>query len=228
MTDDAGWAAARRDMSFRLPDSPAGIRDEIGMTEADVDALRCALRAGGPAEAASLVRDEWVSPFVIAGTPAECKSELAGLSTRPRLRRGSGSAARPARRARSSRGDEGSHRHLGTPRIAPPAPGQPPLLAVADHLEGAHRGVSLPSSHGSVDLFDALFRDRLPGVHRLPADHGVHPARVVGLEPDLLADETVAGFQETAPVPLFFAQPAQPFARRDLESEKLDNHRRPQ
>ena len=79
VTDDTGWDAARRDMSFRLPDSPADIHDLIGMTDSDVAMLRAALRAGGPDKAASLVRDEWVTPFVIAGTPSECKAELAEL-----------------------------------------------------------------------------------------------------------------------------------------------------
>lgn len=74
--DEEGWRKARRDMSFRLPDSPAEIRSAVGMTAADVEALRAELARGGPDAAAGLVRDEWAAPFVIAGSPAQCRSEL--------------------------------------------------------------------------------------------------------------------------------------------------------
>ncbi len=77
--DEDGWRKARRDMSFRLPDSPAEVRSAVGMTAADVEALRAELARGGPDAAAGLVRDEWAAPFVISGSPAQCRSELLGL-----------------------------------------------------------------------------------------------------------------------------------------------------
>ena len=77
--DDAGWEAARRDMSFRLPDSPPEVHRLIGITQGELSELRAALRRGGPDAAAGLVRDEWVAPFVIAGSAAECRAELGSL-----------------------------------------------------------------------------------------------------------------------------------------------------
>lgn len=77
--DDTDWEAARRDMSFRLPDSPPDVHEAIGITPDEVAALRSALIKGGPTAAAPLVRDEWVTPFVIAGSSQECRAELRDL-----------------------------------------------------------------------------------------------------------------------------------------------------
>lgn len=77
--DETDWELARRDMSFRLPDSPADVHKAIGITEAEVSELRAALSRGGPVYAAPLVRDEWVTPFVIAGSVQQCQAELRGL-----------------------------------------------------------------------------------------------------------------------------------------------------
>jgi 5,10-methylenetetrahydromethanopterin reductase len=79
ITDD-DFEMARRDLTFRLPDSPADVRDRLGIGPNDVAALRGALAEGGPAAAAHLVRDSWVTPFVIAGSRHECARELAGLA----------------------------------------------------------------------------------------------------------------------------------------------------
>ncbi len=79
VTDD-DFEAARRDLTFRLPDSPPDVHERLGIGPADVDALRAALAEGGPSAAAHLVRDSWVAPFVIAGTRDECGRELAELA----------------------------------------------------------------------------------------------------------------------------------------------------
>ena len=76
VTTDAELETARDQMSFRLVDSPADIRDRIGLSPADVESLRAELGAGGPGGAGRLVVDEWVLPFVISGTLAECRAEL--------------------------------------------------------------------------------------------------------------------------------------------------------
>ena len=81
VTDDAGWEKARRASSFRLVDSQPDVRRLIGLGDSDLEALRSAVASGGPAEAAHLVRDEWIAPFVIAGSPGECRRELQELAT---------------------------------------------------------------------------------------------------------------------------------------------------
>ncbi len=82
VVDDEGFEAARRDLTFRLPDSPPHIHEHLGITPGDVAALRAALVSGGPPEAAHLIRDEWVTPFVIAGTRPQCAIELSQLAER--------------------------------------------------------------------------------------------------------------------------------------------------
>lgn len=85
VVDDAGFEAARRDLTFRLPDTPRAVHERLGLTTGDADALRAALMAGGPPAAASLVRDDWVTPFVIAGSRADCANELGALARANRL-----------------------------------------------------------------------------------------------------------------------------------------------
>ncbi len=78
-TTDRHLQDARAHLTFRLVDSPPEVKERLGLGETEVDELRSALAAGGPPGAAHLVREEWVHPFVVAGTPAECAAELATL-----------------------------------------------------------------------------------------------------------------------------------------------------
>ena len=78
-TTDAQVEDARAQLTFRLVDSPAEVKELIGMTEADSDAIRQALGEGGPHKAAQHVRQDWVEAFVIAGTPGECAAELSTI-----------------------------------------------------------------------------------------------------------------------------------------------------
>lgn len=79
---DAEREAARAQLTFRLVDSPPDVKSMLGMTEADTDALRRALAAGGPSAAAVHVRPEWLPHFVITGTFDECAAELHALIAR--------------------------------------------------------------------------------------------------------------------------------------------------
>ncbi len=78
-TTDRDLEAAKSHLTFRLVDSPQPVKEMLGVSPADVAALRAALGEGGPRGAAHLVREEWLHPFVIVGTPAQCRSELAAL-----------------------------------------------------------------------------------------------------------------------------------------------------
>lgn len=79
ITDDAELEESRRQLSFRLLDSPARVQQMIGMTSTDAAAIREALAAGGPTEAAPLVKEEWVPHFCIVGSPSEATAELQTL-----------------------------------------------------------------------------------------------------------------------------------------------------
>ena len=75
VTDDASMQCARANMTYRLVDSPAHVRDAIGMSPEDARGVSDAL-ADGLESAARGLRDEWILPFVIAGTAAQCAEEL--------------------------------------------------------------------------------------------------------------------------------------------------------
>ena len=78
-TTERARQAARAGLTFRLVDSPADVKDRIGLDPDTEAAIRQGLADGGPAAAARLVRDEWVDAFVISGTADECRSELTEL-----------------------------------------------------------------------------------------------------------------------------------------------------
>ncbi|MCC6147323.1 MAG: LLM class flavin-dependent oxidoreductase [Anaerolineaceae bacterium] len=72
----------RPHMTYRLVDSPQEVKDVIGMTPDDVAAVASTMGAKGLVEAGKLIKDEWIAPFVIMGTEAECARELSDLMSR--------------------------------------------------------------------------------------------------------------------------------------------------
>jgi len=76
---DADLERVRRHMTYRLADSPPAVKEAIGLSEADAYALREAM-VDGLDVAARLVRDEWVLPFVIHGSSAECAARILEIS----------------------------------------------------------------------------------------------------------------------------------------------------
>jgi alkanesulfonate monooxygenase SsuD/methylene tetrahydromethanopterin reductase-like flavin-dependent oxidoreductase (luciferase family) len=68
-------------MTYRLIDSPPHVKERLGITPDDVEKIRRAMPDGLYA-AAEFVKEEWVHPFVIAGSPSECAEELATLMER--------------------------------------------------------------------------------------------------------------------------------------------------
>jgi len=75
---DGDLEAVRPHMTYRLCDSPTDIREQIGMTDEDVERIRSAM-ADGLHVAAQYVSDDWVLPFVIHGTEDECRAQLTEL-----------------------------------------------------------------------------------------------------------------------------------------------------
>lgn len=78
ITNDEAMAQTKPHMTYRLVDSPPEVKETLGITDADVQRIRSAM-AGGLHAAAEHVRDEWVLPFVIAGSVDECAAEIASL-----------------------------------------------------------------------------------------------------------------------------------------------------
>ncbi len=79
VADDESMACAKLNMTYRLVDSPPEVQAAIGLSPSHAAAIRAAM-AGGLAAASELVRDEWVLPFVVAGTPERCGAELQALA----------------------------------------------------------------------------------------------------------------------------------------------------
>lgn len=78
ITNPARIEEVRPHMTYRLVDSPPEVKEMLGMTQADTDAIRAAMHDGLEA-AAKLIPDEWVDPFIIRGTVDECATELTSI-----------------------------------------------------------------------------------------------------------------------------------------------------
>lgn len=81
VTDDEALEAVRPHMTYRLVDAPPPVKERLGLTDADTERIRSAM-AGGLHAAAEHVPDEWVLPFVVSGTTAECATALGDLAER--------------------------------------------------------------------------------------------------------------------------------------------------
>ncbi len=79
ITSDTTLDEVRPHMSYRLVATPPEVRQKIGLTEADAEAIRQTMATGGLEAAGKLVKEEWVRPFVIIGTVDECAAELKQL-----------------------------------------------------------------------------------------------------------------------------------------------------
>ena len=66
----------RSQLTFRLVDSPSSVRDALGLTNDQRDAIRSALADGGPPSAAHLVDEEWLGMFGIVGDVEECRAAV--------------------------------------------------------------------------------------------------------------------------------------------------------
>lgn len=71
----------RPHMTYRLVDSPPAVKESLGITADHTEAIREAM-AHGLEEAAKLIPDRWVEPFVIMGSIDECAAELRDLARR--------------------------------------------------------------------------------------------------------------------------------------------------
>jgi len=59
-----------------------GSLKRLGVSAADIEAMRQAMLAGGFAAVGRLIKDEWVRPFVLMGSVSECAAELRELVAR--------------------------------------------------------------------------------------------------------------------------------------------------
>ncbi|MCP5027544.1 MAG: LLM class flavin-dependent oxidoreductase [Actinomycetia bacterium] len=81
ITDEGSLEATKPHMTYRLVDSPEAVKEAIGLSPGDTERIRNAM-ADGLHAAGAHVRDEWVHPFVISGSPEACAAELADLVDR--------------------------------------------------------------------------------------------------------------------------------------------------
>ena len=81
VTDDDTLDMVRPHMTYRLVDSQPEVRERIGLGETDRLAIRDAMTDGLEA-AGRLVKDEWVLPFVIAGSASACAEQIRELHDR--------------------------------------------------------------------------------------------------------------------------------------------------
>lgn len=80
ITDRQRLDRIRPHMTYRLVDSPQAVKDQLGITPRHVAEIREAM-SGGLHAAAHLIPDRWIEPFVILGTPDDCASRIASITT---------------------------------------------------------------------------------------------------------------------------------------------------
>ena len=78
LTDGESLDEVRPHMTYRLVDSPPMVRRLLGLTDDDIGRIRSAM-AHGLQTAAQEVRDEWVLPFIVHGSTARCRTQIATL-----------------------------------------------------------------------------------------------------------------------------------------------------
>ncbi|MXW95794.1 MAG: LLM class flavin-dependent oxidoreductase [Acidimicrobiaceae bacterium] len=70
---------------YAIMDSPPRVLKNLGLNDAEIAGLKHAFTEGGPEAVGQLVTDELVASYQIAGTPAECRSQLEHLIGAHRL-----------------------------------------------------------------------------------------------------------------------------------------------
>jgi 5,10-methylenetetrahydromethanopterin reductase len=80
VTDAARLDEIRPHMTYRIVDSPPSVKAEMGVTDADIAAITDAMGEDLGA-AAALIPDEWIEPFVLAGSGERCADELEAIMT---------------------------------------------------------------------------------------------------------------------------------------------------
>ena len=76
---DADLEQTKLHMTYRLADSPPEVRAAIGLGDDRAAAIREASASEGLEAAARLLKDDWVLPFVVHGTPAGCAARIVEL-----------------------------------------------------------------------------------------------------------------------------------------------------
>ncbi|MDX1686674.1 MAG: LLM class flavin-dependent oxidoreductase [Candidatus Promineifilaceae bacterium] len=84
-TNEEALEAVRPHMTYRLVDAPPKAKALLGITDAETEEIRSAMIRDGIHEAARLVRDEWIRPFIVMGSVDQCAAELGELMRRYRI-----------------------------------------------------------------------------------------------------------------------------------------------
>jgi 5,10-methylenetetrahydromethanopterin reductase len=81
VTDEDDLEFLRPHMTYRLVDTPAHVKQAIGLSDDDAARIRDAM-ADGLDAAAEHVRDVWILPFVIHGSRADCRAAVENMVDR--------------------------------------------------------------------------------------------------------------------------------------------------
>lgn len=72
----------RAQLTFRLVDSPPVVREALGISDDQRDALRSALADGGLQSAALLLQEEWLDSFGVVGDTETCRHTIGEIASR--------------------------------------------------------------------------------------------------------------------------------------------------
>ena len=81
-TDDRMLEKYRPYLTFAIVDSPLEVKEMIGISPAEVEVIRQTMFRDGLVEAGKLLKEAWLKPFVLMGSPAECARELKSMTER--------------------------------------------------------------------------------------------------------------------------------------------------
>jgi len=79
ITDEETFEEERAHIAYNIVDSPPEAKELLGITPGEVENIRQVLNTSGMAKVGKLIKKEWMDPFVIMGSPAECKKELTDM-----------------------------------------------------------------------------------------------------------------------------------------------------
>jgi 5,10-methylenetetrahydromethanopterin reductase len=85
ITDEPMLEQVRPYMFYLLADSPPNVKERLGITAAQLEAIHQVMVRDGLAEAGKLIKEEWIRPFALMGSVADCAAELTQLMTRYQL-----------------------------------------------------------------------------------------------------------------------------------------------
>lgn len=76
VTTDEEFDELRSRMVSNIADSSQGVKKYIGLSSGEAERLKRLIASGSLRDAGKALKDEWITPFIIMGTGAQCEREL--------------------------------------------------------------------------------------------------------------------------------------------------------